>query len=45
MMTQANAFCERLVGTERRECLDSMTPLSEKRLVRILVGWVTHNQG
>ncbi len=43
---QANAYCERLVGTVRRECLDFMIPLSEKHLGRILAEWVTHyNQG
>ena len=26
---QANAFCERLLGSLRRECLDFLTPLSE----------------
>ena len=43
---QANAYCERLMGTVRRECLDFMIPLSEKHLGRILAEWVTHyNQG
>jgi putative transposase len=43
---QANAYCERLVGTVRRECLDFMIPLNEKQLGRILAVWVTHyNQG
>jgi len=43
---QANAYCERLVGTVRRECLDFMIPLSEKQLRTILAEWVTHyNQG
>jgi putative transposase len=28
----ANAFCERLVGTIRRECLDYLIPLNERRL-------------
>ena len=27
---QANAFCERLVGTRRRECLDFVIPLNER---------------
>ena len=26
---QANAFCERLIATVRRECLDWMIPLNE----------------
>jgi putative transposase len=43
---QANAFCERLIGTIRRECLDFLIPLGEKHLRRILREWVTHyNQG
>ena len=33
---QANAYCERLVGTMRRECLDFLIPLSEKHLRAIL---------
>jgi len=39
---QANAYCERLVGTVRRECLDFMIPLGEKQLGKILAEWVTH---
>jgi hypothetical protein len=43
---QANAYCERLVGTVRRECLDFMIPVREKHLSKILVEWVRHyNQG
>ena len=43
---QANAFCERLIGTVRRECLDYVIPLSEKHLGKTLREWVTHyNQG
>jgi len=43
---KANAYCERLVGSVRRECLDFMIPLGEKHLRRILSEWVTHyNQG
>jgi transposase InsO family protein len=43
---QANAHCERSVGTVRRECLDFMIPLGEKHLSRTLAEWVTHyNQG
>ncbi len=33
---QANAYCERLIGTIRRECLDFMIPLCEKYLRMIL---------
>jgi putative transposase len=39
---QANSYCERLVGTMRRECLDFLIPLSEKHLRRILRDWVGH---
>jgi putative transposase len=39
---QANAYCERLIGTMRRECLDFMIPLSERHLRAILREWVEH---
>jgi transposase InsO family protein len=39
---QANAFCERLVGTMRRECLDFLIPWNEKHVRRILKEWVAH---
>jgi transposase InsO family protein len=39
---QANAFCERLIGTLRRECLDLLIPLTEHHLRRLLHGWATH---
>ena len=43
---KANAYCERLMGTIRRECLDYVIPLNEKHLRRILREWVAHyNQG
>jgi transposase InsO family protein len=43
---QANSFCERLIGTVRRECLDWIIPLSEGHLRRILVSWMAHyNRG
>ena len=43
---QANAFCERLVGSMRRECLDFLIPLNESHLRRILKEWVAHyNKG
>jgi transposase InsO family protein len=43
---KANAYCERLMGTIRRECLDYVIPLSEKHLRTILREWVAHyNQG
>jgi len=39
---QANAYCERLVGTVRRECLDYLIPLNERHLRRTLKLWVDH---
>jgi putative transposase len=43
---QANAFCERLIGTIRRECLDWVIPLNEGHLRRALQTWVGHyNRG
>jgi transposase InsO family protein len=43
---QANTFCERLIGTARRECLDHVIPLHERQLWRTLAEWVPHyNRG
>jgi putative transposase len=39
---QANAFCERLIGSARRECLDFMIPFNEDHLRRILKFWIVH---
>ena len=39
---QANAFCERLIGSLRRECLDFLIPLGEGHLRRILREWANH---
>ena len=39
---QANAYCERLIGTMRQECLDFMIPFGEKHLRNILREWVRH---
>ncbi len=39
---QANALCERLIGTLRRECLDFIIPLTENHLRRLLYEWVRH---
>jgi putative transposase len=39
---QANALCERLIGTLRRECLDFMIPLTEDHLRRLLHEWAAH---
>ena len=38
----ANAACERLIGTIRRECLDWLIPISEAHLRWILNGWASH---
>ena len=43
---KANAICERVIGTIRRECLDWMIPMSEAHLRSILRRWVAHyNRG
>ena len=39
---QANAFCERLIGTIRRECLDFVIPLNERQVRSVLREWVAH---
>jgi transposase InsO family protein len=39
---QANALCERLIGTLRRECVDFMIPLTENHLRRLLTAWMQH---
>jgi transposase InsO family protein len=38
----ANAICERVIGTLRRECLDFVISLNEQHLYGILKEWVTH---
>jgi putative transposase len=43
---QTNAYCERLIGTVRRECLDWMIPIGEGHVRRVLAEWATHyNRG
>ena len=43
---KANAFCERLRGSLRRECLDFLIPFGEDHLRRILRVWAIHfNRG
>ena len=43
---KANALCERLISTIRRECLDWLIPLSEPHLRAILRSWSDHyNRG
>ena len=38
---QANAHCERFIGTARRECLDWMIPLNERHLRSVLAEWIS----
>ena len=43
---KANAFCERLIGAIRRECLDFLIPLSERHLRTTVKEFVSHyNKG
>ena len=43
---KANAICERVIGTARRECLDWLIPVSEAHLRAILKCWERHyNRG
>ena len=42
---KANAICERLIGSIRRECLDWLIPLSEGHLREILKCWAAHYNG
>jgi transposase InsO family protein len=39
---KANAICERVIGTIRRECLDWLIPLSKSHLRSILRAWAGH---
>ena len=39
---QANSFCERLIGTGRRECLDFMIPINEAHIRQTLKAWTAH---
>jgi putative transposase len=39
---QANSFCERLIGTARRECLDFMIPINEAHIRQTLKSWKVH---
>ena len=42
----ANAVCERVIGTTRRECLDWLIPVSTSHLRAILREWSAHyNRG
>jgi hypothetical protein len=43
---KANAFCERLVGTFRRKCLDFLIPINERHLRKVTAEFVRHyNRG
>jgi transposase InsO family protein len=42
---KANAICERVIGSIRRECLDWLIPASESHLRSILKSWVPHYNG
>jgi transposase InsO family protein len=43
---KANAYCERLIGTMRRECLDFIIPMNERHLRKTLRSWMAHyNKG
>ena len=39
---QANAYCEGLIGTARREWLDWIIPLNERHLRQVLAEWMPH---
>src|SRR5258708_9223989 len=39
---RANAYCERLIGTLRPECLDRIIALSEEHLRRLVSEWALH---
>jgi transposase InsO family protein len=41
----ANAYCERLLGSLRRECLDFLIPFGEEHLRRVLRIWQVHYNG
>jgi hypothetical protein len=42
LTTDANAYCECLIGSIRRECLDYLIPLNERHLKRIFREFITH---
>ena len=42
LKSPAHAFCERLIGNIRRECLDYLIPLNESHLKLTLREWVRH---
>lgn len=40
---RANAYCERLIGTLRRECLDRIIAVTEAHLGAVVSEWAAHN--
>ncbi|MEO8036740.1 MAG: integrase core domain-containing protein, partial [Acidobacteriota bacterium] len=43
---KANSFCERVIGTLRRECLDWIIPLGEGQIRAVVREWMGHyNRG
>src|SRR5262249_26281196 len=40
---QANSYCERLIGSARRECLDFMIPINETYIRKTLKSWSQHS--
>lgn len=43
---EAKAFCERLIGTIRRECLDFLIPINERHLRKLVREFTTYyNRG
>jgi hypothetical protein len=39
---QANSYCERLIGSARRECLDFIIPINEAHIRQTFKTWTTH---
>jgi transposase InsO family protein len=39
---QANSYCERLIGSLRRGCLDFLIPMTENHLRRVVKDWQIH---
>jgi putative transposase len=44
-MAYANAFCERVIGTLRRDCLDNLIILNDLQAERILREYVRYYHG
>ena len=42
---EANVYCERFIGTARRECLDWVITLDVGHLRRVLAEWIPHYYG